>query len=199
MVGLLPLLGACYPYDRESTSDYDVVATTFDPSVDFSTKQTYARPPDVREVTDPDQDEGADSLDPQVQLAILSAIDDNMAALGYVPANGSDPTVTTPNQPDVIVLPFATESTWVGGSCYPYYWDYWYGGYGWCYPVYYSYTTGTVVISMRDPANTSPTAEPMWVAGINGIIGTDTPSSVAARARNAVNAAFSQSPYLNTQ
>jgi hypothetical protein len=195
IVGLLPILGACYPYDRESTSDYDVVATTFDPSVDFSTKQTYARPPDVRVVTDPDQDEADDTLNLQVQQAILAAIDQNMAALGYTPANPNDPTDTTV-QPDVVVVPFATESTFVGGACYPYYWDYWYGGYGWCYPVYYSYTTGTVVISMRDPNNTSPTAEPMWVAGINGII--DTAASNAARVSGAIDAAFSQSPYLKT-
>jgi len=198
LLALVAVIGGCYPYDRENTQDYDIVATTFDPNTDFSTKKTYARPPDVRVVTDPQQDEGTDTLNPQVQQAILSAIDQNMAALGYTPANPAnpnDPTDTTV-QPDVLVLPFAAENTWVGGSCYPYYWDYWYGGYGWCYPVYYSYTTGTVVIAMQDSNNTSPTAEPLWVAAINGII--STASSNASRVSNAIDTAFNQSPYLKT-
>ncbi len=192
ILGLLPILGGCYPYDRESVSDYDVIATTFDPNADFSTKLTYARPDDVRVVTDPNQDEADDTLNPQVELAILASIDQNMAALGYtlVPNN---PDGTAPAGVDVQITPFVSQTTWVGGSCYPYYYDYWYGGTGWCYPVYYSYTTGTVVIPMFDP--TLPVnSEPIWIAGINGIV--DTTSSNVARVNGAIDTAFSQSPYL---
>jgi hypothetical protein len=187
IIGLLPILGGCYPYDRESTSDYDVIATTFDPNADFSTKLTYAMPDQIRLVTDPAQPPTS-TINPTVQAAILSEIDQNMAALGYTKV--ADPTVA-----NVQITPFAVENTWVGGSCYPYYYDYWYGGSGWCYPVYYSYTTGTVVVPMFDP--TLPVnSEPIWIAGINGIINTDTPSAVASRARNAIDSAFNQSPYL---
>ena len=194
LLGLLAALGGCYPYDRESTSDYDVVATTFDTTTDFKTKwgpnPTYARPDEVQVVTDPQQDDSqTGSINAQVEQAILAAIDQNMAAYGYT-------LVADPATADVHITPVAAENTWVGGSCYPYYWDWWYAyppGYGWCYPVYYSYTTGTVIINMLDP--TAPTnSKPLWVAGINGII--STASSNASRVTSRINEAFAQSPYL---
>jgi hypothetical protein len=194
IIGLVAMLGACYPYDRESTSEYDVIATTFDPNADFSTKLTYAMPDQVRVVSDPDTPpEDVDRVDPSVEAAILDTIADNMADLGYtrLPNN---PDGTAPAGAAVHLAPFAAETTWVGGSCYPYYYDYWYGGYGWCYPVYYSYTTGTVVIPMFDTALTEG-SEPIWIAGINGII--DSTSSNAARVSGAIDAAFNQSPYLS--
>jgi hypothetical protein len=200
VLGLLPILGACYPYDRESTSDYDVIATTFDPNAVFPDQNTYSMPDVIVEVTDPTTPpDQADRINATVEAAILGAIADNMADLGYtrVPNN---PDGTAPSGVDVQITPFAAETTWVGGSCYPYYYDWYYGGYGWCYPVYYSYTTGSVIVPMIDPDPAlPPNSEPLWIAGINGIVGTDTPSATASRARNAINAAFSQSPYLDTR
>ncbi|MFZ5876581.1 MAG: DUF4136 domain-containing protein [Nitrospirota bacterium] len=194
IVGLLPILGGCYPYDRENTSDYDVVATTFDPGVDFSGIDTYSMPDEVRVLEDPDDDETVvGSINPQVEQAILNAIEQNMSDYGYTRV-ANNPDGTAPAGVDVHITPFALETTWVGGSCYPYYWDWYYGGSGWCYPVYYSYTTGTVVIPMTDPA-LPVNSEPIWIAGINGII--STASSNAARVGNAIDDAFSQSPYLD--
>lgn len=192
LIVTVPLIvGGCYPYDRESVSDYDMVATTFDPNANFSTKLTYARPDQVRVVSDPDAQAG-DQIKPQVELAILTSIDRNMALLGYtlVPNNLDG---TAPAGVDVQLTPFAVETEWVGGSCYPYYYDYWYGGSGWCYPTYYTYTTGTVIIPMFDPS-LPPNSRPIWIAGINGII--DTTSSNVARVQGAIDSAFSQSPYL---
>ena len=86
-LGLVAVLGGCYPYDRESTSDYDIVATTFDTTTDFSTKwgpnPTYARPDEVQVVTDPDQDDSTGSIAQNVNDAIIAAIDQNMQAYGY--------------------------------------------------------------------------------------------------------------------
>ncbi len=199
IVGLLPILGGCYPYDRESTSDYDVIATTFDPNVVFANLSTYAMPDEIVEVTDPDTPpDQADRINATVESAILGAIATNMQALGYTRV-ANNPDGTAPAGVDVQITPFAVQSTWVGGSCYPYYYDWYYSGYGWCYPVYYSYTTGSVIVPMIDPDPLlPPNSEPLWIAGINGITGTDTPSATASRARNAINAAFNQSPYLNT-
>ena len=188
--GLLPILGACYPYDRESTSDYDVIATKANPDAVFAGKATYAIPDEIVLVTDPDTPpDQAQRINATVESAILEQIDDNMVALGYTK-------VVDPATADVNLTPFATESNWVSGGCYPYYYDWWYGGYpGWCYPVYYTYTTGTVIVPMFNKTQTAGD-EPMWIAAINGIINTDPVTSVAARARSAIDTAFAQSPYL---
>jgi hypothetical protein len=187
-IGLLPILGGCYPYDRESTSDYDVIATTFNPDAVFAGKTTYAMPDEIRVVTDPDE-VPTDTIDPIVEQAILDEIDQRMQDLGYI----KEP---DPNLADVHLTPYATEVDWVGGSCYPYYYDWWYGGSGWCYPVYYTYTTGSVIVPMFD-RNQAAVEQPMWIAAINGIINTQTSSQIAARAQNAIDKAFDQSPYLD--
>ena len=99
---------------------------------------------------------------------------------------------------DVHIVPFATKNTWAGYTCYPYYWDYWYGyppGYGWCYPYPYTFTTGTVLIVMLDP--TKPTdSSPIWVAAINGLVSGSSTSEINQRVGNTINQAFNQSSYL---
>ena len=203
--GFADFLVSCAPYDDISVNDSDVVATVVDQSVDFSKKLTYARPPDVRVIKDPQQPEGdppdPNDLDPDVAAQILSSIDYNMQALGFTPAPpppGNTNPELNPDQADVNVLPFVAKTTWVGSGCYPYYWDYWYGGYpGWCYPAYYTFTTGSIIIAMVEsnpPPNTKPNVQ--WAAGITGVLDGSTKSQILTRVKNTINQAFSQSPYL---
>jgi hypothetical protein len=200
--GVADFLVSCAPYDDISVSDSDIVATVVDQSVDFSKKVTYARPPDVRVIKDPNQDEADPTdLNPAVEAQILSSIDENMTALGFTPVGfpgNTDPT-QNPDKADVNVLPFVARTTWTGSSCYPYYWDYWYGypGAGWCYPYTYTFTTGSILIAMVDsvPApGTQPNVE--WGAGINGLLDGSTTSQILTRVNNSINQAFKQSPYL---
>jgi hypothetical protein len=186
VIGLLPILGGCYPYDRESASDFDVIATIPNPDAVFTGKATYALPTEIPAITDPGQPP-TQTVNAIVQDAILNEIDQRMQALGYT--KEADPALA-----DVHLTPFGIETDWVAGSCYPYY-DYWYG-YGYCYPTYYTYTTGTVFVPMYEQGQPT-SAQPMWVAAINGIINTETPSQIAARAQNAIDKAFDQSPYLD--
>jgi hypothetical protein len=48
-------LVSCYPGDDISSSQSDIVVTVPKPSADFSTKLTYARTPDVCEITEQNQ------------------------------------------------------------------------------------------------------------------------------------------------
>jgi hypothetical protein len=195
--GLAMFLVSCYPGDDITVNESDIVVTVFDQSADFSAKLTYARTPDVRVVSDPDQPDGDPTdLPPAVEQQILDSIDLNMAAMGFTPENPSDPTDNS-GSPDVHVVAFVARTTWTGTGCW-YYWDYWYPyppGYGWCYPYAYTFTTGSVVIAMQDPAAPDQ-SQPLWVAGINGLVDNTTQSQILLRVSNAINQAFKQSPYL---
>lgn len=194
--GLGIILVSCYPGDDLTVSDTDIVATIFDQTANFSTKLTYVRPPDVRIVTDPDQVEGDPTdLSPATEQQILSSIDQNMTALGFTPANGTDPTVTVPTVANVLVVPFVSRTTWVGSTCYPYYWDYWYGGAGACYPATYTFTTGSIIIAMLDPSKPA-NSQAIWAAGINGLLDGSSTSQINVRVKNAIDQAFEQSSYL---
>lgn len=195
--GLGMSLVSCYPGDDISSSQTDIVATVPDQSADFSTKLTYSRPPTVCAVSDPGQS-GCDipsDIPASTEQQILASIDTNMAAMGFTPANPPDPTATSPVAADVQVLPFATRTTWAGTACYPYYWDGWYGGYGWCYPYTYTFTTGTLMIVMLVPTNPL-NSSPIWSAGINGVLDGSSTSQINQRVNNAIDQAFRQSSYL---
>jgi len=194
--GLGISLISCYPGDDISPSQTDIVATVPDLSTDFSTKKTYARPPDVCAVSDPSQT-GCDNpsgIPASTEQQILASIDSNMAGMGFTPANPTDPTDNTVPS-DVQVLPFATKNTWAGSTCYPYYWGGWYGGSGWCYPYTYTFTTGTLLIVMLVPTD-PPNSSPIWSAGINGLLDGSSTNQINQRVYNAINQAFKQSSYL---
>jgi len=197
LCGLSMSLISCYPGDDISPAQSDIVVTVFDHSADFSTKLTYARPPDVCAISDPGQPacDPLSGLDASTEQQILASIDANMAAMGFTPANPPDPTATSPVAPDVTVLPFVTKNTWTGYSCYPYYWG-WYGGYGWCYPYAYTFTTGTLLIVMEDPVNPPANSQSLWTAGINGLVSGSSTSQINQRVNNTINQAFKQSSYL---
>lgn len=179
-------LYSCYPGDEITAADTDIVATFFDKEADFSTKLTFSIPDEIIRI-----DENGDPInDPGVndQLA-LNRIKSNLVQAGFTEKINPD---TLNNRPDVLVIAFANQSTWVSGGCYSSWYSWYYPYYGWCYPVYYTYDIGTLLVVMLDPSE-SKTA--LWVAALNGIL-EDTNAGIADRLTDGIDQAFTQSPYL---
>lgn len=179
-------LYSCYPGEEITAADTDIVATYFDKEADFSTKLTFAMPDEIIRL-----DENGDPInDPGVndQLA-LSRIKSNLDQAGFTEIINPD---SITNVPDVLVIAFANQSTWVSGGCYSSWYSWYYPYYGWCYPVYYTYDIGTMLIVMIDP---SESRNALWVAALNGIL-EDTNAGIADRLTDGIDQAFTQSPYL---
>ncbi len=177
------LAWSCYPDGGfNSVSDFDTVSTFHNTTVNFADLRTYAMPDSVIHIED---EEDLSRLFDQEILARVAA---NLEQLGYVRVDSA--------QADVHVFNLATSTEYVGSSCYPPYWDYWYGyppGWGWCYPVVSSYTTGTLLTVMIDTGQPDDTPA-VWLAASNGLLSS---SGVASeRIRKNINQAFAQSPYL---
>jgi hypothetical protein len=183
------VLYSCYPGDALTAADTDIVATFFDKDADFATKLTFAIPDKVfrlDENGDPVDDPGAND-----QLA-LNRIKSNLVQAGFTEI--ADPDTSDPSKrPDVFVIVFANQSTWVSGGCYSSWYSWYYPYYGWCYPVYYTYDVGTMLIAMVDPY---VSRNALWVAALNGIL-EDTNAGIADRLTDGIDQAFEQSPYLS--
>jgi Domain of unknown function (DUF4136) len=195
MVGVF--LFGCYPAGPEYVEDLDVVYTTYNETYDFKASNTYAMPDKI--VVDVKIDNGDTTyvyMKDKFAAPILAAIDANMNSLGWTKADIS-------TKPDVLVTPAAWTST---TYFYSYWYDWWYGGYyggwyGWYYPPYYtvsSYTTGTMVITIVDPNEETPTgrSETKWLSAINGLY---SGSYDINRVTTYIDQAFEQSSYLNTK
>jgi len=186
-VGFSLALSSCYPGGDISVSETDIVTTFRNASANFAAKQTYSMPDSVDYITDEEEET---EIDPVVEQQILSAIERNMDLSGF-------DLIADPDQADVLVVPMATSSRWVGGGCYYWYWDYWYGYPGWCYPYYYTYKTGSLFIIMVDPdhADDDSIKDALWTVGINGLLSSSSNTSV--RINRDIDQAFLQSPYLS--
>jgi hypothetical protein len=180
------VLYSCYPGDAITAADTDIVATYFDKDADFATKLTYSIPDQIirlDENGDPINDPGTND-----QLA-LNRIKSNFDQAGFTEIIDPD---SVNNVPDVLVVAFASQSTWVSGGCYSSWYSWYYPYYGWCYPVYYTYDIGTLLIVMIDPTESR---NALWVAALNGIL-EDTNAGIANRLTDGIDQAFTQSPYL---
>jgi len=184
LIGCGLSMTSCYPGDDLTPADTDIVATFFDKTADFSTAQTFAMPDSVAHV----EDGTIVTNDGPYDQQILSRVRSNLVQLGFTE-------VQDPAQADVLVPTFATQTTWVSGGCYYWYWDWWYGYPGYCYPVYYTYETGTIVTVMVDRSAASQRTA-LWVAGINGLTTGSASADITARINRNIDQAFVQSPYL---
>ncbi|HET6981523.1 MAG TPA: DUF4136 domain-containing protein [Myxococcaceae bacterium] len=187
------LLAACHPTGVETISDLDVVATTRDPNFNFATPTTYKLPVTIPLIGS-DQDPAVrppDVLPADLTQLILSTIDTEMTAQGYVKAG---PSAT----PDLVVTAAALKVTNIS-----YYYQYWCGYWGYyynpCYPYYppvavSSYVVGSLIIDLTPfPPDTSGSRTPgVWTALIRGIQ-SGVPSTDRARIVNGISQAFSQS------
>ncbi len=196
----------CVPDDSLTAEQTDVVFTSYNDSVDFSTLSTYFMKDTVYVLGDDENKKPVEN--PEV---ILNTIADNMASAGYTRI-----TEESQGKPDVVVLVGAFTTTTVSVDWwYPWYpgWDWGgYPGWGWgswggyyppgyyppAYPTYSSYTTGTVVWDMTNPDDYDiiqgdTVARVYWTAGIQGVLNG---GNIQSRVVKGINQAFAQSPEI---
>jgi hypothetical protein len=174
-----------YPPSSDRLLEDLAVLTQYDTKADFNLYKTYSISTPVMKVTD----EGTVPMTGQTADAVLTQIDKNMKARGFVPA-------VAPQKPDLGIQVMYFQNTTV----YTYYYDWWgyYPYYPYYYPVYYSsYTTGMANIEMMDLKNANPDnrAAVRWNAFIRGLL-TDTHTTGEITGR--VDQAFIQTPQLQT-
>jgi hypothetical protein len=202
-------LGAgCHPDAPTNVSELDVVATAHDDSVNFGTIQTFVMPDSVVAIVPPESIATALPFNHAYDQLILDGVAAKLTALGYTRLPVFDPN----NSPDVVVTVrgIAVRNTDVYVT-YPW-WNYW-GWYGWpcCYgpgwgvgyPVVTAtqYDVGTIVVDMWDIRRADPAAmrlPAIWVAVLRGLL-EGTSSEAPLRIQQAIDRAFSQSPYLGHQ
>ncbi|GGF47115.1 DUF4136 domain-containing protein [Echinicola rosea] len=190
---------SCLPSGPDYVEDMDIVYTTYQEDYDFMAQGTYAMPDQI--VSDVKVNEGDTTyvyLDDEYATPILSEIAQNMESYGWERVDMED-------APDMLMMPAATSTT----NYYYYWWyDWWWGWYypgwwGWYYPPYYpvsSYSTGSLIMVLTDPsaADNNPInkSNAAWLSVSNGIL---TYYNDIDRVTDAIDQAFDQSPYLQTQ
>ena len=193
------MIAGCYPEGVDYYEETDIALTHFQDDYDFLAKTTYAMPDRIVKITG-NKIEGDDpEFVPDITAtAILNMIAENMNSLGWQRVDIDD-------NPDLLLAPAAWETTTI--SWWYDYWGWWWGGYypGWgcCWGGYYppvhvtSYTTGTLVMTLIDPDIESTSGNPIsqWTGAISGLM---SGAYDADRVRRAIDQAFAQSPYLNT-
>lgn len=201
----LVLVLSCSPDSGFNTvKDYDVVATHYDPEVDFTTLSTYAMPDTIIHFRDPDDTSSSD-LSREHDELVLGLVRANLEAMGYVRETNPG---TSP--PDVYVVVWVTLAEWLASSSEDWWemWE-WYLPDGWGpgwgtyypYPVEYFYRAGSIFIDMVQRAEVEEPEEPYiqvyWTGSVNGIM-VDTSEGAQQRLTTNINQAFIQSPYLAT-
>jgi hypothetical protein len=178
------------------------VATYNAPGTNFGAYRTYAIVNQIVVVDDPTGQSTSSFLPAP---AILGAVNQNLAARGYVKVAEIDPANPPPTPP---VADLAINVLALQGTNYVFYpcdfWGWWgYPGYGcdvsWNW---IAYRTGTLLMVMSDLKNAPPPAadakvKHLW-AGAGYSVLTVSAASNTAIAVQAVNQAFAQSPYLRT-
>jgi len=191
------LLLGCYPEGPDYIEDFDLVITNHDPKFDFKSKRTYALPDQVVKLTGTatNSDE-VEFVAPEYADIILARIRKNMTEYEWEEVSAND-------NPDVILLPSATTSTysfwyydyWYWNWWYPYYWWGWY----YPYPVYGgSVSSGTVFIQMTYPAGitAADNIPVVWTSVLNGLLEGDV-DRVDDRIEDGIDRAYEQSTYLD--
>ncbi len=200
------LLVACYPGEVTSIAELDIVVTTHDDTVTFTSFTTYALLDSVVHI-DLEDNANDSLLSRDNDALILARVRAGIEGMGYV--EEMDPANTTPD--DILLVgalavekdAYFSYGWWPYYGWYPYYPCCYGPGYGWGYPGggvgSVTYATGTLVITMLDPARPGTTvdlAPILWVAGINGLLEGST-AGLTTRISNLIDQAFRQSPYLS--
>ena len=180
-----------------------LVYTAHDTATDFQQIETYYLPDSILVIGNSDRTEYWKDDDAQ---EILSVVADRMNAAGYMRLDErSEANVG-------LQLSYVRRVTYFVGydnPCwwwyYPYYWapGYWGNWTGWHYPysVYYGYTAGSLLLEMVDLEADQQSGKKLpviWDSFIGGLLTSDEALNLE-RTLDAVEQAFTQSPYLTTK
>ena len=187
-LGLIIILGACYPQGPEYYEDLDLVYTNYEDQYDFASKGTYAMPDRIVKITgNIIEGEPPEFVKEPYNTDMLQKMEANMTALGWTKTDD-------PINADLVLFP----AVWTNTTIY-YWYDYWcwyypyYCGWGWGYPSFSSYTTGTLVMTMVADGSDYIDPTSVWTAVANGLL---SGSFNTSRVNRAIDQAFEQSPYL---
>ena len=188
-LGIIIMLGACYPQGPEYYEDLDLVYTNYDDQYDFMSKGTYAIPDKIVKITgNLVEGEDPEFVKEPYNTQMLQKMEANMTALGW--AKVDDPATA-----DLVLFP----AVWTNTTVY-YWYDYWcwyypyYCGWGWGYPSVSSYTTGTLVLTLVADGEDFIEPSRVWSAVANGLL---SGAYNTTRVNRAIDQAFDQSPYLD--
>jgi len=214
-----------YPDSSERSND-DIVITSHAPKADFKSFKTFAIDPDVM-MMEAKADGSIEStpIDPAASEKIVQRLTDHMERRGYTKTDSKDEADLGITVTAISGIVIGT-SYW--GGYYGWYWGYPGYGYYYPYPVYYSYETGSLIVDMVDldkaredfprpdapvmgttgddgaDAGTGENPGPGGLAVVWGMAGyrAFAESSKSVQGQNALNAidqAFTQSPYLKAE
>ncbi len=214
LLGMMLIIGGCYPGGPEYTSDYDLIATEYSEEYwNANSPSTYYMPDSLGWIVDRENLDNNDDLTRDYDAFILGEVAENMALQGYQRIT----TLDLENPPDLYVFTQAlavknTTISYVPG--YPWYggyypgWGGYYPGYGPGWGGYYpgwggatvtnSYTTGTILIEMGDAKNLdeeNKIVNIVWSAGVDGLLSSSSASNQQFVSQS-IEQAFIQSPYL---
>jgi hypothetical protein len=205
---LILLMAGCYPDKIDYVDEYDIAATRYDESADFSSYNTFSVIDTIIHLTEDGKDDP--NLDRQHDDFIIGKLRDNMLEMGYIEIENPD----SLNRPDLLLLTEALSSDYY--QYVYYYYDYWawYPGWDWWYPGYpgypwypsypwypgyiNSYSTGTMIVEMFDTDAFDPedrTLGVVWTGLIDGLL-TGSSSNTRQRLETQINQLFVQSEYL---
>lgn len=187
--------------DLNQLSSQFVVTTNYDQEAQFNQYKTFYVSDTVAYLGGTDDDTILTDTNAQ---RLVQTVKDNMAAHGYTFTAHS-------NEPDlgITVSVVKTVNTsliyWGWWDGFPGYWGPGFWGWGWAYPFYYpfppvtvhTFTTGTVIINLIDLINATKEHKltTIWNANGFGAVGSNINVSLQ-KGIEAVNQAFTQSPYL---
>lgn len=181
--------------------DY-LVYTDYDQQADFSDVEAFYLPDSILVIGNADKTEYWKDADAQ---EIIGTVADLMESRNFVRTDDKETAQTG------LQISYVERVTYFVGYDYPYWWwyypYYWAPGYwgdwlGWHYPyqVYYGYTAGSMLIEMVDltaDRQSNRKLPVIWDSFIGGLL-TSSHKVNMQRTLDAVNQAFMQSPYLET-
>jgi hypothetical protein len=190
-LGILLLMGGCYPGGAEFVDELDVVFTDYDKNYDFGNQASFHLVDSIYVARDP----GDPVLPASTRNAILTTIRTNMTNNGYISlpdTAGADMILfATVNLTDKTFTTLFPVCCWGAPG-----WG-WGWGAGWI-PVQQSYTTGSILVQLIDPETFDLTNQLYLVHWIGASYGIQAGSQtfVDNRIRRGINQSFIQSPYF---
>ncbi len=208
IVGLLGLVAACAapPPESERTAQ-SIVITKHAPKVDFGEFKTYFLRPEIRTL---DDDGSVTNVDEATATALLNATANNLENRGFEAVGKEEADLAV----EMLYIEHVTTTYW----CYSW-WDYYYWGYpGYPYYPYYgscdaavwkSGLLSTIITDVTEARDNPDAGEGsgeggagggsdgpgrnvpgIWFSGVYGV------SLSSTEARDGINQAFEQSPYV---